>query len=165
MPWVRTIPSRSVKPQTHDAIFYHYHVTVIPLNSPGMEGHPFQPGPWVWDFFSECLDVELGLMLISLSFSDVWSEFEDEIEIQTDNHRKDSHQTFSSIWANSQCKIFNQCIFLLICWNYVKITVWSNWDFELLAGDWEFEKWTLGSLVCFVVLQLEFVSQTTGHGK
>ena len=39
---------------------------------------------------------------------------------------------------------------MLICWNYVKITVWSNWDFELLAGDWEFEKWTLGSfgLLC-----------------
>jgi hypothetical protein len=144
MPWVWTIPSRSGKPQTHDAIFYHYHIMVISpeLTRYGRASIPTRPVSL--GLFLRMPRCRVGiLMLISLSFSDVWKEFEDEIENQTDNRRKDSYQTFSSFWANSQCKIFNQCIFLLICWNYVKITVWSNWDFELMAGDWEFEKWTI----------------------
>ncbi len=49
------IPCGSGTPQTTSTIFY-YHLTVIPLNSYGMEGHPFQPGPWVWRAPPECLD-------------------------------------------------------------------------------------------------------------
>ncbi len=76
----------------------------------------------------------------------------------TDNHRKDSYKTFSSFWANSQCKkIF---IHSFLCWFdkiYVKDNCWSNWDFKLMAGDWENEKLTfLGVWIILTVLPLAF---------
>ncbi len=58
-------------PQTTSTIFY-YHFTVAPLNSYGMEGQPFQPGPCVWGASPECLDAwDRFSMLISPRFSDV----------------------------------------------------------------------------------------------
>ncbi len=68
-PWYYRVGPEPPKPPE---LSFSYHFYGNPLNSYSLDGHPLQPGPWVWGVPPECLDAWLDFpMPISPIFSNV----------------------------------------------------------------------------------------------
>jgi hypothetical protein len=165
MPWVRTIPSRSNMPQTQNTIFYYhfygnppelirYGRASIPTRLMSLGLFVRMPRCLSWDSNADKPEFFWRLIRIWRQYWYSYRIIAEEIYTRLLAH---SDQIHSARYVTDA--------FFFDLLELCKIIVWSNWDFELLAGDWEFEKWTLGSLYFLSVFQLEFVSQTTGHSK
>ncbi len=68
-PWYYCVGPEPPKPPE---LCFSYHFYGNLLNSYSLDGHPLQPGPWVWGVPPECLDAWLDhWMQISQRFSNV----------------------------------------------------------------------------------------------